>query len=245
MTKPLGRKSYGSIGHLPNSRLGPGDHCVTEGQARIATTKTRDRHDVIIVQEKLDGSNVGVCKIDGEVIALIRAGYRASTSPYLMHQLFDAWVRKNVSRFESVLEDGDRLCGEWLLQAHGTRYDLAHEPFVVFDLMREATRFPYEEFKSRVSSSFIIPHELHFGNAPYSVDSAMHQLLNGGFHGSTDSVEGAMWRVESRGKVDFLCKYVRPDKVDGQFLPGCRGNPKDASPIWNVDIDNFKSNLKF
>jgi hypothetical protein len=42
---------------LPNSRLGEGDHCVTDGQARIATVKTRDQHDRITVQEKLDGSN--------------------------------------------------------------------------------------------------------------------------------------------------------------------------------------------
>lgn len=34
-TKPLGHKAYGSIPHLPTSRLGPGDHHVTEGQARI------------------------------------------------------------------------------------------------------------------------------------------------------------------------------------------------------------------
>ena len=24
--KPTGKKNYGSIGHLPNSRLGPADH---------------------------------------------------------------------------------------------------------------------------------------------------------------------------------------------------------------------------
>jgi hypothetical protein len=33
--KPLGRKSYGSIPHLPGSRLGPGDYCISEGQAPI------------------------------------------------------------------------------------------------------------------------------------------------------------------------------------------------------------------
>jgi len=56
--KPLGRKSYGSIPHLPGSRLGPGDYHAHEGQARIATEKARDKHDKIYVQEKLDGSNV-------------------------------------------------------------------------------------------------------------------------------------------------------------------------------------------
>ena len=33
--KPLGRKAYGSIGHLPNSRVGPKDHHIHEGQLSI------------------------------------------------------------------------------------------------------------------------------------------------------------------------------------------------------------------
>jgi len=35
--KPLGIKSYGSIPHLPGSRIGIGDHKCHEGQERIAT----------------------------------------------------------------------------------------------------------------------------------------------------------------------------------------------------------------
>jgi hypothetical protein len=54
--KPLGMKNYGHIAHLPGSRMGPGDHSCELGQARIATLKARDRHDQIIVQEKLDGT---------------------------------------------------------------------------------------------------------------------------------------------------------------------------------------------
>ena len=52
--KPLGMKNYGHIAHLPSSRMGPGDHSCELGQARIATLKARDRHDHVIVQEKLD-----------------------------------------------------------------------------------------------------------------------------------------------------------------------------------------------
>ena len=66
--KPLGRKAYGSIPHLPNSRIGPGDHKCHEGQERIATVKSRNKHDVIIVQEKLDGSNVAVALKDGIIL---------------------------------------------------------------------------------------------------------------------------------------------------------------------------------
>ncbi|MEO6436802.1 MAG: RNA ligase family protein, partial [Tepidisphaeraceae bacterium] len=147
--KPLGIKAYGSICHLPGSRLGPGDHKLNPGQARILTAIPRDRHDVIIVQEKLDGSNVAVARVGGALVAIGRAGYPAISSKYEQHQLFAHWVNANLHRFE-FLDEGERLCGEWLAQAHGTRYALTHEPFVPFDLMRGAERAPFEEFRRRV-----------------------------------------------------------------------------------------------
>ena len=48
--KPLGRKNYGSIPHLPNSRMGPADKHCEEGQAKIATEQARDKNDEIFVQ---------------------------------------------------------------------------------------------------------------------------------------------------------------------------------------------------
>jgi hypothetical protein len=63
--KPLGIKNYGHIPHLRGSRMGVGDHTCHDGQSRIATAWVRDRHDEVIVQEKLDGSNVGVARLDG------------------------------------------------------------------------------------------------------------------------------------------------------------------------------------
>src|SRR2546421_9685772 len=109
--KPLGIKAYGSICHLPGSRLGPGDHKLNEGQARILTEKTRDKHDVIIVQEKLDGSNVCVARVSGVLIPLGRAGYPAISSKFEQHKLFAQWVYARLDRFEFLIE-GERLCGE-------------------------------------------------------------------------------------------------------------------------------------
>src|SRR5699024_9416400 len=109
--KPLGRKNYGSIPHLPNSRMGPADKSCHEGQARIATQKARDANDEIIVQEKLDGSNVGIAKKEGSILALSRAGYLAETSPFKMHHYFADWVKKNEQRFSELLNNGERLAG--------------------------------------------------------------------------------------------------------------------------------------
>jgi hypothetical protein len=243
--KPLGHKNYGSIPHLPNSRMGASDRSCHEGQARIATEKARDKRDKIIVQEKLDGSNVGVAKQGHQIIPLSRAGYRAETSPYKQHKAFADWVLKpeNWKRFNECLADGERLVGEWMMQAHGTRYDLSHEPFVVLDLMVEHERTCYDQLIERIQPyGFVTPHLVHRGS-PITVEEVMKKLGKHGFHGAVDEVEGAVWRVERQkptGKkgekrcvVDFLVKYVRPDKEDGIYLSSVSGK-KD---VWNWEPD--------
>ena len=238
--KPLGIKNYGSIGHLPGSRLGPGDHHVHEGQGLICTAKPRDRHDRIIVQEKLDGSNVGVVKKDGKILALSRSGYLASSSPYAQHHRFAEWVDRNQSRFDAVLKEGERLVGEWLLQAHGSIYLLPHEPFVAFDLMVGSTRTPFDTFRERIGGHFVLPFLVSNGPS-VPVPIAMEMLGPYGKHGSLDPVEGLMYRVERyeqvapgssdrRWVVDFLAKFVRHDKADGKYLESVTG----AGPVYNT-----------
>lgn len=232
--KPLGRKAYGSIPHLPGSRLGSGDHHCDEGQASIATLKPRDRNDLIIVQEKLDGSNCAVAKLGGKVLALQRAGYLASTSPYDQHRMFSEWVEAHTARFDALLKEGERLCGEWLIQAHGTRYGLVHEPFVAFDLMREDQRTTYHDFLLRVLPlGFAVPKLLHIGSS-FSIAKAMASIATSG-HGALDPVEGAVWRVEREGRVDFITKYVRHDKEDGKWLPEING----GLPYWNGLLEQW------
>lgn len=228
--KPLGRKAYGSIPHLPGSRLGPADHHCHEGQAKIATVKARDKHDIIIVQEKLDGSNVAVAKTGKSIVALTRAGYPALSSPYEQHHMFHHWVFKHYDRFNEMLKAGQRVCGEWLAQAHGTRYNLIHEPFVPFDIMVGETRASFSIFEQIVKQyDFTIPAVIHVG-APLSIEDGMNNLGAYGRHGAIDEVEGLIYRVERKGEVDFLTKYVRPDKQDGKYLPELNND----QITWNI-----------
>lgn len=239
-TKPLGGKAYGSIPHLPGSRRGPADYGCHEGQARIATEKTRDRHDHVIVQEKLDGSCVAVAKVHVVTIPLSRAGYHARTSPFTMHHKFADWVSRPdvAARFDSLLADGERVCGEWLYQAHGTRYVLPHEPLVVFDIFRDGARVPYDEFSARAKAcGFTVPRLIHRGEA-FSVADAMAAVETSG-HGAIDPVEGAVWRVERNGKVDYLVKFVRSGKVDGCYLPDVSGTGVDVLNEWPASVGEF------
>jgi hypothetical protein len=232
-------KAYGHIAHVAGSRMGPSDHKCDDGQKKIATEKTRDKHDLIIVQEKVDGSCVAVSKINGIIVPLTRAGYVANTSPFEMHHHFYNWVFKNLNRFEELLQEGERVVGELLMMAHSTRYLLTHEPFVAFDIMVGTERKVYAEFVCRAQKyGFVTPNTVSIG-PPVSIEKAMDLVKVSG-HGALDPVEGAVWRVERNvqidrhkvdraWKVDFLVKYVRPDKVDGIYLPEQSGK----EPIWN------------
>jgi hypothetical protein len=133
--------------------------------------------------------------------------------------------------FHELLKDGERVCGEWLAQAHGTRYALAHDPFVAFDIIDGTERLPFDMFYQRAKhAGLTTPMVLSYG-PPFSIEAAIASLTTGrnGHHGALDPVEGAVWRVERQGKVDFLGKYVRPDKQDGNYLPDMSGQPA----VWN------------
>ena len=70
---------------------GPGDWHIYEGQAKILTERPR-KGDRIIVTEKLDGACMAVANIDGEIVPLTRAGYRARHGRYEHLQLFEVFV---------------------------------------------------------------------------------------------------------------------------------------------------------
>ncbi|MCP3100350.1 RNA ligase family protein [Myxococcus sp. K15C18031901] len=231
--RPLGRRAYGSIPHLPGSRTGPADRHLSPALARVLTDRARDARDHVVVLEKLDGSCVAAARVGDSLFALGREGTLAAHSPNEARRLWATWVDRNARRLLDVLQPGERVVGEWLALAHGTRYALTHEPFVAFDLLREEGRAPWSEVTARLGAVGIpVPGLVHEGS-PLGVGAAMARLDAGGFHGARDPVEGAVWRLERRlpegVRVELLAKYVRPGKVDGWLLPDHSGQP----PHWN------------
>lgn len=236
--KPLGRKAYGSIPHLPGSRRGPGDHGCNEGILRILTQTARDTHDEIIVTEKIDGSNVAVARVGGELIPLGRSGQRASESRYEQIRQFASWAMSAspYSCFDHLLTEGEWISGEWLGMAHGTRYDLAgRAPFAAFDIFRGLDKFgggarvPYAELCDRCAEAGISTAPLLHRGGPIPIAEVGHILGMHGHYGAIDTAEGHVWRLEREGAFEYLAKYVRPSKIDGLYLPSESGLP----PVWN------------
>jgi hypothetical protein len=232
-TRKIIPANYGSIPHLSTSKLTQqADKKIEMGQELILTKKTRDWKDLVIVTEKLDGSNVGIIRKDGKLLAITRSGYLAIDSPYSQHHLFDTWVDYNQFTF-TWLREGWRVCGEWMAMAHGTEYNISGEsPFVAFDIIDDNNqRIPYLMFMHIcISVKIQMVPLLHIGQ-PVSVNNAI-KLMGDGHYGQTDKPEGFVYRVEREGKFDFAAKWVRADKEDGKFL-------ECVKSVWNKGFEKL------
>jgi len=228
--KPLGGRAYGSIAHLPESKLGIGDKRVNEGMARICWEKPRDKHDIVIVQEKVDGSCCAIAKVGGKILALTRAGYLAETSEFEQHHLFSAWVRDREHFFAMDMHEGERIVGEWIAQAHGTEYKNVKWPFIVFDLYRGPERVELVEYQERVMKH---PHSAYcfsMGPEAFPKEDMLAVMSCGSWVGDGNGpIEGVVYRVYRKGKFDFAAKYVRGDYEPGKYLKGITGH----EDVWN------------
>lgn len=217
------RRLYGSIPHLPGSRAAS-DRTLSPAAARRCLDPAAARPgDEVIVQEKLDGSCVAIVRgAAGRLEARGREGRLAAESANVGRRMFAAWVAENEARLDGLhLVDGEVLVGEWLALVHGTRYELAHELFVAFDLVRgpERIRAPLDALTARLAPSGLrTPAVVHRG-APLAITASCTLLGERGQHGAIDPPEGLVYRVERAGAVVLVAKWVRPDKVDGSYLP--------------------------
>lgn len=229
-------RNYGSIPHLSTSKMfQQADKKINEGQERIMTEKVRDWHDLIIVTEKIDGSNVGIVNKSGTLHAIGRSGYSCNSSDYEQHKLFELWCQKNVDRF-LWLPENYRICGEWCIQAHGTIYDITNEsPFVAFDIIdSNNNRIDYIEFIG-LCKKYNIPMVplLHIGQ-PISLKNAI-KLMIPGHYGNPETPEGVVYRVQKGKKFDFIAKWVNGFKEDGKYL---------GETIWNKGVGGLLSDNK-
>jgi hypothetical protein len=222
---------YPKIGHLPGSRTGPNDRQISPSLAERLTAKGRP-DDRVVVQEKLDGSCVLVMRHEGALLAMGREGGRCDESRNEGRRRFAAWLAGREGLF-GWLDEGEKLAGEWLALAHGTRYALPHGPFVAFDLFdARRERASEEVLAARLPPALPRPRLLHEG-PPIALGAALEALGERGHHGALEAAEGVVYRLESRGRMLALAKWVRAGKIDGAYLADHGG----GEHVWNTWVD--------
>jgi hypothetical protein len=237
-------KVYNSIPHLAGSNRGT-DAMADEWVSALGTGTRTQKKCRIYVSEKVDGSCTGVFRRGDELFPLTRSGGLCAQAKPLQLRLFSEWVRLNSDRFLRVLRDGERIVGEWLLQAHGTRYAFKHEPYLVHDIFDAASnrQLPYKALEERIlPGGFLMPRLLYSGDIGIPVAKADHLLGVHGFLGAIDEAEGMVWRMERDKLPSLMVKYVRPSFIAGRYMFAL-DRPTRPDPYWNVPINSIYSGL--
>ena len=178
----------------------------------------------LIVEEKIDGTNVGIHFSDEGQLVLQCRGHLITEGMHAQYDLFKQWA--TVKRY--VLEErlGNRfiLFGEWVYARHSVFYRQLTHYFFEFDIydkekeafldlehrlvLLEGTRI---ETVPVVHSGSLKRSELESVIGPSLFDSQ----FDNPFTKRTDNLmEGLYLRTEADGVVSGRAKYVRPEFVE-------------------------------
>lgn len=206
-------RSFPHISHLPGSKMiDDEDKLIGEEDAGYVTCKTRLKDDMVIVTEKIDGMNACIYRKDDHLYPLMRRGYDCRTSGISWIRAFSRYVEDNATRFMSILENNERICGEWMVKQHTLSYNLPGEPFVPFDIIygtgKNQIHCPYFKFRKIVSSIDLVPTGLVHAGVAIKPEDAM-KLLGKGFAGVNGDPEGVVYRYENKDGIFILfSKFV-------------------------------------
>ena len=127
-TQSLAILKYPRTPHLEGSRLQPGD----EGHEHVPLASLRGQH--AVVEEKLDGANVGISFTEGGELLLQSRGHYLGGGRERHFALFKQWASAHEARLLERLEDRYVMYGEWLHAKHSVSYDVLPHWFCEFDV---------------------------------------------------------------------------------------------------------------
>jgi hypothetical protein len=177
--------------------------------------------DSLIVEEKLDGTNVGIHFTSAGRMVLQCRGREITTGMHAQYDLFKQWTMGKRPILESILEDRLLLFGEWLYARHSVHYRSLPHYFFEFDIY-DKQRQVFLDLASRLetlegSGIFTIP-VLQRGPATAEqltklisasrFDSQFQNPLTGL---ADNLMEGLYLRTEANGCVTGRAKFVRPE----------------------------------
>lgn len=178
---------------------------------KVLTPVERDRflsHDVI-VEEKIDGANLGISfDSTGTIRAQNRGSFLIGPSTGQWKTLPD-WLAIHSERFFDVLTDRYILFGEWCYAKHSIFYDRLPDWFVGFDVFdSRANRFVCRDVRDRLMASLdlhVVPclasGRLTFGEVKESL---------GPSHFGNAPAEGIYLRYNDGDWLGHRAKLVRP-----------------------------------
>jgi len=203
---------FGSTGTPDDKHLSEEDSC-----AVIAD-------DSLIVEEKIDGTNVGIHFSDEGELVLQCRGHLITEGMHPQYDLFKQWALVKRYVLEERLENRYIMFGEWAYARHSIFYRQLTHYFFEFDIYdKEVVAFlDLEQRLSLLDGAGIesVP-VLHSGALKRSELEALigpstfdSQFENPSTKQTDNLMEGLYLRTEADGVVTGRAKFVRPEFVE-------------------------------
>ena len=186
----------------------------------------------LIVEEKVDGTNIGILAMFSEPIIrnkdrILNKGNIKNTAAKKQYAPIWNWYYENKDKFVDLPYV---VYGEWMWAKHGIDYTNLPDYFIAFDLYDYENKFFLDPNKTRnilQERGFIVPPLLFKGKVKtYEELAALYECKS---EYSKDLREGVYIKIGDGQRMTYRYKMVRPDYVRGKF--------------WNPD-KLTKNNLK-
>jgi hypothetical protein len=210
---------YPRTPHLFGSRGTDDDKHLSEAESLALLA-----NDSLIVEEKLDGTNVGIHFTSSGRLVLQCRGHEITPGMHAQYDLFKQWTMGKRPMLESMLADQLLLFGEWLYARHSVHYRRLPHYFFEFDIY-DKKKEKFLDLESRLTllegTGLLTVPVVHRGAmsaqelqrliGPSRFDSLFENPLTG----RTDNLmEGLYLRTEADGRVTARAKLVRPEFVE-------------------------------
>lgn len=178
----------------------------------------------LIVEEKLDGTNVGIHFTPAGRLVMQCRGHEISGGMHPQYDLFKKWVAVKQAVLEAMLGDRYILFGEWLYARHCLHYRKLPHYFFEFDFYDkvEDVFLSLARRLERLEGSGI--HTVPVVHQGTSKHGALEEMMGASAFGAefqnpitgrVDSrMEGLYLRTEKNGIVSGRAKIVRPEFVE-------------------------------
>lgn len=187
----------------------------------------------VVVEEKLDGANLGLSLAsDGSIRAQNRGQYLAEPHAGQFSRL-PAWLAQHNEALHSVLSPTIIIFGEWCAARHSLDYTLLPDWFLIFDVYdRESERFWSSQRRNRLATNaglMTVPELLRkkvtLTALKQMVNQQSSQYRNG-------ALEGIVIRRDSTDWCESRAKLVRAD-----FTQTIDTHWRKRAIEWNRAID--------
>lgn len=203
---------FGSRGTDDDKHLGPG-----ESSALLADSS-------LIVEEKLDGTNVGIHFTAAGRMVLQCRGHEITEGMHPQYDLFKQWTMGKRPVLEAMLADRFILFGEWLYARHSLHYRRLPHYFFEFDIY-DKEQGEFLSLDSRLGwlegTGILTVPVLHRGRLDLDQlrsligPSRFESVFTDPNTGRVDRLmEGLYLRTEAEGRVTRRAKLVRPEFVE-------------------------------